>query len=137
MVRALWKFQLVRFLGTGAVGAVLYYVVFFSGIGFFGEKHLLAWATVASVVNYVSNFVLQRWFAFDIRVREDLANHAVRYVVLAIGLTILNNILMHFFVASFHLWYVPAQFIAGAILTAVSWLASPLVYATKSPGASS
>jgi putative flippase GtrA len=131
----IWNTRLARFLVIGGVGTGVYWLIFIPAQLWLGPEHVLAWATFASIVNYVLNFFLQRWLTFDHRDAERMTRHAMGYVALYGFLIVLNDVLLHALIDHAHMWWFYAQAIAGILLTAISYPASIVIFRHIPPSA--
>jgi len=118
--------QPVRFVLAGAVGTLLYYIVLISLTEFFAVWYLLS-ATTASILNFASNFTLQRLWAFENRQWHGVGKQAALYVVLAVSLYTLNIVLLYLLVEYAQLWYVLAQVLVTGILSLISYFVTKAI----------
>jgi len=120
--------QILRFLGAGSVGLLLYFLILYFLTDVVGMWYMVS-AAIASVVNYGSKFLLQKFWTFRNKNTETIHLQAGKYALLALLLFVANLALLHALVEYAHLWYLTAQAIATVPLTVVSYLVSRRIFA--------
>jgi len=63
--------QVMRFLGAGGPGALLYYLILYILTDVIGVWYMVS-AVIASVANHSSNFVLQKFWTFEDKDTKDI-----------------------------------------------------------------
>jgi dolichol-phosphate mannosyltransferase len=120
--------QVLRFLGAGAFGTLLYYIVLYGLTEFAGVWYITS-AVVAALLNYSSNFVLQKVWTFENKNLEGIHKQVGKYIALATTLFILNTVFLYVLVEYAHLWYLAAQVIVTVILTIISFFVTRHIFA--------
>jgi putative flippase GtrA len=121
-----------KFLGSGSVGVLLYYAILTLLTEVLGVKYIFS-AVVASVVNFGSNFVLQKFWTFKNSEMSHVRQQAGRYAVLAITLALTNLLALYVLVEYAKLWYLGVQAVLTISLTVVSYLVTRKIFAHESP----
>ena len=119
--------QKIRFLLGGAVGVSLYYATLY----ILTEKMRIwyvASATVAFVLNWNANFIIQKYWTFENRDHNATRNQAIKYFTMALGLLITNNGLLYLLVEYVGLWYITAQIVLTIVLTIVSFIITRRIF---------
>jgi putative flippase GtrA len=119
--------RILRFLSAGGLGVLLYYLVLYTLTDFIGVWYLAS-AAIASIVNWTSNFVLQKFWTFQNKDRKNLHKQAGIYAVMAIGLFGANLLLLYVLVDYLRLWYLGAQVIVTVLLTGVSFIITSRIF---------
>lgn len=120
--------QIMRFLSAGGVGVVLYYLILYFLTDMIGIWYMAS-AVAASVVNYGSNFILQKFWTFNNKELRGLHKQAGKYAILAGSLFTANLFLLYALVEYARLWYLAAQIIVTTFLTIISYLVSRRIFA--------
>jgi dolichol-phosphate mannosyltransferase len=121
--------QIVRFLCAGGAGVVLYYLILYTFTDLFKMWYILS-AIFASIVNYVTNFILQRSWTFRNKGTKRIRRQASQYVILVGSIFVANLGLLYILVEYTHLHYLIAQVIVTGILTIISYLVSQRIFTT-------
>ena len=119
--------RVIRFLIAGGLGVSLYYVVLYTFTEFLGIWYVAS-AIFASLLNYASNFILQKYWTFENKDGKNIHRQASKYAVMAAGLFTSNVTLLYALVEYAHLWYLAAQAIVTVILTIVSYLVTSRIF---------
>src|SRR3989344_1307889 len=122
-------FEIMRFLAAGSIGVMLYYTLLYALTDLAGVWYMLS-AVIASVVNWTSNFILQKFWTFGDRGTQGMHRQAGQYSFLAGGLFAGNLALLYLLVEYARLWYLGAQVIVTMILTVISYFVSRRIFAT-------
>ncbi len=123
---------IAKFLGSGAVGVLLYYAILTFLTETLGVKYIFS-AVVASIVNFGSNFVLQKFWTFKNNEMGHVRQQASRYAILAITLALTNLLALYVLVEYAKLWYLGVQAVLTVSLTVVSYLITRKIFARESP----
>ncbi|MBX4205481.1 MAG: GtrA family protein [Candidatus Doudnabacteria bacterium] len=122
--------RVMRFLGAGGLGVLLYYLILYILTDLFGVWYMAS-AVIASIVNWTSNFVLQKLWTFQNRDKTNLHRQAGAYLSMAIGLFLANLLLLYVLVEYLRLWYMGAQVIVTVILTVASYFITSRIFSEK------
>lgn len=124
--------KFIRFLAAGGIGVALYYGTFLflkDGLGLW----YLAAAAAGSVLNFSSNFLMQKFWTFK---NQDAGNvmrlQAKKYLALSITLAASNIGLMYLLVDVARFAELASQVIVTAILTITSYVITKIIFAKKS-----
>ncbi len=120
--------QIMRFLSAGGLGVLLYYLILYILTDIADVWYMVS-AVIASVVNYGSNFVLQKFWTFKNKNTINIYPQVGKYTVLMVSFFVANLFLLYVLVEYAHLWYLAAQVIVTILLTAISYLASRRIFA--------
>lgn len=120
--------QIARFLSAGGLGVLLYYLILYILTDIVGVWYVVS-AVIASIVNYSSNFILQKFWTFGNKDTRHIHRQAGKYVAMVAGLLVMNALMLYVLVEFVHLWYLAAQVIVTVLLTAASYLASRRIFA--------
>lgn len=94
----------------------------------------MASAVIASIVNWSSNFVLQKFWTFQDKDTNRIHRQAGAYVVMAACLFIANLLLLYLLVEYVKLWYLVAQVIVTILLTIVSYFITSRIFTAVNMG---
>lgn len=119
--------QVLRFLSAGAVGTLLYYITLY-GLTEYLKVWYVTSAVIAGVLNYSSNFVLQKLWTFQSKQMQGFHKEAGKYAALAATLFVLNVVLLYALVEYAHLWYLAAQVIVTIVLTIISFFVTRWIF---------
>ncbi len=119
--------QITRFLSTGGLGVIAYYLILYILTDLIGMKYILS-AIIASLVNFSLNFVLQKFWTFKSKGTKDIYRQLGKYAIMTTAFFIINLVLLYILVEYVHLWYLLAQFFITVLLTATSYLVSKLIF---------
>ncbi len=120
--------QVMRFLSAGGLGVLLYYLILYILTDVAGVWYMVS-AVIASIVNYISNFVLQKFWTFKNKDTKNIHWQASKYAVMTVFLFVANLFLLYVLVEYARLWYLAAQIIVTILLTAISYLISRRIFA--------
>ena len=125
-------FEIIRFLVAGIIGVCLYYSLLY-----FLTERLCLWyifsAAFASLANFASNFIFQKFWTFKNKDRKNIRGQAGKYAVLCVSLFSLNLAFLYALTEYVHLWYIAAQIPTSAVLTATSYYFSQKIFKIQSP----
>lgn len=121
--RANW-FELTRFAVVGASGYVVNIAVYALAVSELTIPYALA-AVLAFVVAATNNFLWNRYWTFKATHRHP-ALQAGRFLVVSLAALAVNLLILELLVAGFDFGKVPAQAIAVACATPLSFLANKL-----------
>jgi dolichol-phosphate mannosyltransferase len=124
--------RVLRFLGAGGLGVLLYYLILYTLTDLAGVWYMAS-AVIASIVNWTSNFVLQKRWTFENKDNKNLHKQAWEYAGMAIGLFLTNLALLYVLVEYLKLWYMGAQVIVTVTLTIISYFITRRIFTTTSP----
>jgi len=120
--------QALRFIIAGGFGVMLFCSILYILTEAVGMWYIAS-AIIASAVNCGSNFLLQKFWAFDRKNTNDIRRQAFKYVIMFASLFLANLILLYALVEYAHLWYVTAQAMVTISLSAISYLVSRRIFA--------
>ncbi len=120
-------YEVVRFLVAGGLGVCLYYLLLYTLTEYFKCWYMLS-AAIASVVNFTSNFLLQKFWTFKNTDRQNIRHQVLKYAFLVVTLFLSNLGLLHVLVKYAHLWYIAAQIPVTIVLTVASYLISKKIF---------
>ncbi len=120
--------QVMRFLSAGGLGVLLYYLILYILTDVVGVWYMVS-AVIASIVNYSSNFVLQKFWTFENKETKNIHWQAGKYAAMMVSLFVANLLLLYVLVEYAHLWYLIAQVIVTILLTVISYLVSRRIFA--------
>ncbi len=116
--------QLVRFGLVGAVGFIVNLAVYTLFVHALGVEYRIA-SVAAWIVAVANNFVWNRHWTFD--AREGVARHqAMRFLLVSVVTEVISLLLLTILVESGGMSKVPAQAIAVAAATPLSFLGNKL-----------
>ncbi len=119
--------RIIRFLSAGGLGVSLYYLILYTFTDLFGMWYIAS-AIIASLVNWASNFVLQKYWTFQNKDARDIRWQAVSYAVMAAVLFVSNLLLLYALVEYVHIWYLGAQVIVTVVLTVASYFVTRRIF---------
>ncbi|MBU2265109.1 GtrA family protein, partial [Patescibacteria group bacterium] len=109
------------------LGVLLYYLILYILTDVAGMWYMIS-AVIASVVNYGSNFVLQKFWTFRNKKTNDIHRQAFKYAIMVTSLFLANLLFLYMLVEYARLWYLVAQVIATILLTIISYLVSRRIF---------
>ena len=121
--------RIIRFLSAGGVGVLLYYLIIYTLTDLLGLWYIAS-ALIASVVNWSSNFILQKFWTFDNRITKNIRQQARKYAVMATGMFVANLLLLYTLVEFVHFWYLGAQVIVTVLLTIASYYITSRIFSS-------
>ncbi len=127
MIPAVQSSQILKFIGAGGLGVLLYYLVLFILTDVAGLWYMVS-AAIASVVNFSSNFLLQKFWTFENKGTKNIHQQAGNDTLLTASLFVSNLLFLYVLVQYTHLWYLAAQVIITAALTVISYLVSRRIF---------
>jgi putative flippase GtrA len=110
----------VRYIIAGCTGAAVNIGTLFVLTHFFGVWYLAS-SVAAFIVAFFISFYLQRTWTFQQGGWDSIHRHAALYLVATLFNLGLNTLIVYVSVESFHLWYLLAQIVAGAIVAVFSY----------------
>lgn len=117
----------------GLLGVLLYYLILYILTDLFSVWYMAS-AVIASIVNWSSNFVLQKFWTFRDQDTNRIHRQAGAYAVMAAGLFVTNLLLLYVAVEYLGLWYLGAQVIVTVILTVASYLITSHIFTQAHEG---
>jgi len=130
MRKTLQLAQIVRFCLSGVVGVGSYYLILYCLTEYLGVWYILS-ATIATVVNYTSNFILHKLWTFKDKERNNIHLKVGKYVAMVIGLYLFGTASLYLLVEYLYLWYIHAQLILTVVVTILSYIFSKRIFAPK------
>ncbi|MFA6099052.1 MAG: GtrA family protein [Patescibacteria group bacterium] len=122
-----WLKQIIRFLLAGAPGVILYYVIYYVLTDVCGILYLIS-AAIAWVINFGSNFLLQKYWTFENKTSDHLKRQAGAYALFMIFVALANLGLLYALVDQAHFHHLVAQVIVTIVLTVVSYFISRRIF---------
>ena len=126
-MRSLNWSQIMRFLSSGVLGTLLYYIVLFCLTEYANVLYVTS-SVIAGFLNWTSNFLFHKYWTFQQRELAGTHIEAGKYVVLAASLLTLNSTLLFLVVEYLKLWYIFAQLIVTVIVTTISYILTRLIF---------
>lgn len=109
-----------RYIIAGGTGAAINIGTLFVLTHFLGVWYLVSSVTAFLVAFFVS-FYLQRTWTFQSGGVENRRRHIALYFLVTVFNLGVNTLIVYLSVEYFHLWYVAAQILAGAIVAVFSF----------------
>lgn len=122
--------RIMRFLSAGGLGVLLYYLILYTLTDLLAVWYMAS-AIVASIANWSSNFVLQKFWTFQNKDTKVIHRQAGAYAVMAAGLFVGNLLLLYLLVEYFRMWYMGAQAIVTVLLTVVSYFITSRIFLNR------
>lgn len=119
--------QMLRFAIAGVLGVSLYYLILYTLTDIIKIWYMYS-AIIASVVNYVSNFLLQKFWTFKNKDIKNIKKQAAGYALMVVILFATNLFLLYLLVEYCHFWYIFAQIIVTIIVTIMSYFISQWIF---------
>jgi len=119
--------QLLKFLGAGGVGVLLYYFILYVMTDLLGIWYITS-AVTASVVNQATNFTLQKFWTFQDINTTHIRLQAGSYAAMAVALFLANVLMLYLLVDRLGMWYMDAQIVTTLVLTTVSYLLTRMIF---------
>lgn len=119
--------RIIRFCLGGVVGVSSGYITLYVLTEYFGLWYL--WSSiVANVLNYLINFIMQKFWTFKNKNTRAIPKQISLYLGLAILFFVTNTGLMYVFVEYGHIQYMISQIILTVLLSVVSYFTTKLVF---------
>ena len=118
-----WKFGV-----GGGVGVLSGYATLYILTEFFGVWYPVS-AVFALTLNYVLNFILHKFWAFENDDLKRIRRQAIKFVVMCISFLCANSLLLYVLVEYAHLRYLIAQIILTAIISFISYFITRKIFA--------
>lgn len=122
--------QIVRFCLSGVVGVGSYYLVLYCLTEYLGVWYIVS-ATVATIVNYTSNFIFHKLWTFKDKSMDNVHMQVGKYITLVVGLYVFGTASLYLLVEFAHLWYIYTQLILTIVCTAISFAFSRRIFTPK------
>lgn len=122
--------QIVRFGLYGAVSVGLSYAVLY-GLTEYAGVWYMASAAVATVLNYVLNFLLHKFWTFREKNVKNVPMQAGKYVIMVTSFYLIGAVLMYIMVEWLKIWYMYAQVILTVIISAISFVVTRWIFTLK------
>ena len=119
--------QIARFSVVGGIGGLVYYGLLYGLTEFVGMWYITS-SVVASLVRYLLNFTLQKFWTFRNRTKRTVNRQLTQYSILALTKWVLNTALLYVLVEYLHLWYLLAQGILSILLSVASYFGSRWIF---------
>jgi dolichol-phosphate mannosyltransferase len=124
--------QFIKFLIGGTGGVILYYLLLWALTEFSGLWYMAS-AVAASIANYTTNFLVQKYWTFQNKDISRIRSQAVLYGLMVAALFILNLSLLYVFVEYGRLHYLVAQVISTCVCTIISYFGTRTIFAGPKP----
>lgn len=122
--------EILKYLLAGSFGVGLYFGLLYSLTENLHLWYLLS-ATIASITNCTSNFLLHKYWTFSNKGREDIRRQAVTYIALYMGVVLTNTGLLYLLVDVGQVHYLIAQIPVSILITIVSYLITRKIFKEK------
>lgn len=120
-----------RFGRNGSLGFVFGVVLLYVLTEYVGLWYVAS-AAIAQVGNYAATFLIHKLVTFGDRTTRRLKSQMTWYAVMVSGFYVTNLLMLPVLVEWLGMWYMAAQVLIAVVLTAVSFLVSRKLYASKS-----
>jgi putative flippase GtrA len=121
--------QIVRFLVAGSIGLALYFFMLYALTDWLKIWYILS-AIIASLANFLVNFILQKFWTFKNREKKDVPRQIRNYFILGVA-TFLSNLLgLYLLVEYAHLYYLIAQALVTVVQTFFSFIFTRRIFAS-------
>lgn len=87
----------------------------------YAHFHYLLSAVLSFIVAFFVSFLLQKFWTFQNKGREDMHVQLAAFLLVSLGNLALNTLLIYTFVEVFHLWYLLAALISGGLIAVESF----------------
>lgn len=119
--------QGVRYMCAGAIGVIVYYALLYVLTDCLGCWYLLS-AFIGSVVNFGTNFFLQKFVTFKNPDRKSVHKQMAHYALLYFCLTCANLASLFVLTEHLHLWYILSQLPTSILLTLIGYHFSKKIF---------
>ena len=119
--------RVMRFLISGVVGTLVYYLAYYLLTEFAGMWYITS-AVIAFILDSVITFVFQKLWTFKNRDAEAVPRQASWYLGLRLGLLGLSTGLLYVLVECAHMYYLYAPLVLLVPLTVVSFILTKRVF---------
>ncbi len=120
-------FEIMRFGLGGIVGVLLGYVTLYILKELIGIHYLKA-STIAYVVSWLTNFVIQKFFTFRNKNSRQIPTQITLYFGIAIFYLVVDMGVMFLLVGYFHLHYFLAKVISTILLSIASYFTTKMIF---------
>lgn len=118
----------LRFIGAGGVGVLLYYILLPLLTEVFGVWYMMS-AFIASIANGTSNFVLHKLWTFKNRDQGRTSVQLVQYGLLFTS----NLVLLYLSTKWLGIWYMHAQPVITVLISIASFFFTRIIFAPTTP----
>lgn len=119
--------QVVRFCIVGLAGVIIYYVALYGLTEYLGVWYVIS-AVIGFVLNTGLNFILQKFWTFQNKETHMVGRQLVLYVTMFASFLIGNTVFLYLMVEYLHMWYMTAQVILTAVISALSFVISGRIF---------
>ena len=119
--------QVVRFCVAGAAGVIAYYTALYGLTEYFGVWYVIS-AVIGFILNTGLNFTLQKFWTFQNKETHTVGRQLVLYATTMISFLIGNTVFLYLMVEYLHMWYIGAQMILTAVISALSFVISSRIF---------
>ncbi len=119
--------QIVRFCVAGAAGVIAYYAALYGLTEYLGVWYVIS-AVIGFILNTGLNFTLQKFWTFENKEIHMVGRQLALYVVMTVCFLIGNTVCLYLMVEYLHIWYIAAQVILTAIISALSFVISGRIF---------
>jgi len=119
--------QVVRFCVAGAAGVIAYYTALYGLTEYLGVWYVLS-AVIGFILNTGLNFTLQKFWTFRNKETHMVGRQLALYVVMMVSFLVGNAVFLYLMVEYLHMWYIAAQVILTAVISALSFIISGRIF---------
>lgn len=120
--RLFWFLKVVRFVISGGSAAVVHLSVLWFLTDILDLWYLIS-GVVAFLVAFVVSFLMQKYWTFKNRSVDKIKTQTGTYFFIAVFNLGLNTFMLYLFVEIFHVHYLLAQLVIGAVVAVWSYFA--------------
>lgn len=119
--------RVLKYLLAGGIGVSLYYLLLYILTEYAGLWYLLS-ATIGGTVNFISNFLFQKFWTFENKDTTTTVVQGKKYAILFISLGIANLSILFILVTLIHVNYIIAQIPVTLLLTIIGFRVSNKIF---------
>jgi dolichol-phosphate mannosyltransferase len=113
--------QIIKYIISGGTAAVVNIGSMYVFTDFLHIWYLIS-GVISFIFGFLVSFLLQKYWTFADKSTDTVHKQAALYFIVALINLAWNTLLLYIFVDLFHLWYIIAAILAGAIVALTSYL---------------
>lgn len=117
------KYTLVRYVMSGSTSASINLLALYFFHHYVGLFYLTA-SIVAFIFGFFASLTLHKFWTFQDNSLENVHKQGAMYLMSSLFGLSLNTMFMYIFVSLLHIWVLPAQIVAGLLVTSCTFFIS-------------
>jgi len=122
--------QMARFCITGALSVFTYYAILIGATELFHVWYIAS-AFLAFLSYFVTNFTLQKIWAFRDKSIQYIKRQLIQFSIMAVCNWTINTTLLYVLVEYAGMWYVSAQMILTIVVSIIAYFCLRYIFSTQ------